>query len=596
MSVAAVRLPIAPLLAVACATLFAAALWWLAVRPVDIGVDWHGETWASASFAPFRDGQSPLTRVYPTHEQVETDLIRVKNLFRGVRTYTALEGMGEIPELAAKHGLKLTHSAWLGRDAAINAAEVKALIDAANRYPQAVERVIVGNEVLLRRDLTVEQVIAELDRVRAAIKQPVSYADVWAYWLKNPQLAEHVDFITIHILPYWEDEPAAVADMEARFVEVIDKVRAAFPGKPILVGEAGWPTEGRARGPAIADQPHAAEFLRRLPQIAAQHGFDYNVVEAYDQSWKAQLEGTVGARWGLYDLDRHLKFGPAGPVEPLPDGWLRAAASAVPGLLLALWLVRTGAGFGRSLLLALLAQALAAGAIDTIWHALRLSIAPTALTWTLKKLLFMTADAGLLPKPMITTLYEGIADSSYGLANVWAWLRIAAAVTGLGVLAALLRARLTGQPAPRLARVARSGYLLYVAGALLISAMLALNGRYLDIPTFEFWLPALLLPTLWLAGRFGAQPAGFALATLTVPGRRPARRLGLWLLLAALAVMLGEGFAIVGEDFTAMHPTWAERLPLILQACISNREILAFMLMLGWLALPLLAESRRPNP
>lgn len=579
--------------AVALATLTAALVWWYAARPVDIGIDWHEGTWNSASFAPFRAGQSPLTRNWPTPEQVENDLAHVKTAFRGVRTYAAIGAAQDVPALAARHGLKVIHGAWLSSTPADNEAEVSALIEAANRYPQSVERVIVGNEVLLRRDLDAGQIIQHLDRVRQSIRQPVSYADVWAFWLKNPQIADHVDYLTIHILPYWEDEPASVTDMEQRFVEVIGKIKAAFPGKPILIGEAGWPTEGRSRGPAIADLPNAAHFLRRLPQLAAQYGFDYNVVEAYDQLWKAQQEGTVGARWGLYDVDRQQKFGTTGPVDPFPEAGLRAGASLLGGLALALWLIPAGFGLTRALAVAGLAQLLAAGAIDTLWHAQRLAISPASVSWCLQRLLFFAADTGLLDKPTVSELYRGYMDTTPALAEAWAWVRILATVVATGVLAALLRARLFGREAPGLARAARLGYLGYVAGALMISAMLAFNGRYLDIPIPEFWLPALGLPALWLAARLAGSPRGYGLAALTAPG--PARlKLGLWLLAGAVAVILGEGFAIVGEDFTAMHPDWSERAPLIWHAFFWNRQILACALMLVWLALPLLAEWRRP--
>lgn len=161
----------------------AALVWWAVIYPREITDEWR-EPLKSASFAPFYDGQSPLKKVFPTREQIEADLIRLKGTFSGIRTYTSRDGMEAVPELAAQYGFTLTHSAWLGRDKEANNEEIAALIETANRYPQAVKRVIVGNEVLLRRDLKPDELIAYIDTVRAAIKQPVSYADVWAFWLK----------------------------------------------------------------------------------------------------------------------------------------------------------------------------------------------------------------------------------------------------------------------------------------------------------------------------------------------------------------------------------------------------------------------------
>lgn len=580
------------LLSLLVSLLLAAGLWFLLARPVDIGVDWHGD-YASASFAPFREGQSPLRHLYPTHEQIEADLLRLKGLFRGIRTYTALEGMAEIPELAAKHGLKLTHSAWLGRDAKINEAEVDALIQAANTYPQAVERVIVGNEVLLRRDLSRDELIAYIDRVRAAVKQPVSYADVWAFWLKNPQLAEHVDFITIHILPYWEDEPVAAEDAEARFAEVIGKIRAAFPGKPILIGEAGWPSEGRSRGPAVADLPSAAYFVRELPRLAAKYQVDYNVVEAYDQPWKAQLEGTMGARWGLYDIDRQLKFERTGPVEPFPQALPRAVTALVLGTLLGLLLVPSTALPLLAFSIALACQALAAGSVETLWHIARVAISPTSLTWFLQRGLFLAADAGWLDKPTVGELYRALADSAPGAAELWAGLRLVFASLFLLLSVGLARARCAGRRADALARLVRASYLSYCVGAIAVSLMLALNGRYMDIPTPEFWITLLTMPLLALSNRAGKVGHGLAFATLTHSGRLP-RWLPHLLLLCAAAVIIGEGWAVAGEDFMAMHPSWGERLPLILKAMVWNREILGWAAMLVALSIPLWRRNRAP--
>ena len=216
------------LIAIIVSVLLALASWYGIAHPREITAEWDGAL-KSASFAPFRDGQSPLKEIFPESDQIEADLVKLKGVFDGVRTYTSLGGMEVVPELAAKHGFSLTHSAWLGRGAAGNDKEISALIDTANRYPQAVKRVIVGNEVLLRQDLKPDELIAYIDLVRGAIKQPVSYADVWAFWLKNPQVADHVDYITIHILPYWEDEPVSVEDAQQHMLAIINRIKERFP-------------------------------------------------------------------------------------------------------------------------------------------------------------------------------------------------------------------------------------------------------------------------------------------------------------------------------------------------------------------------------
>jgi len=163
----------------------AALLWFWFDRPVPVAESWSGPV-SSVSFAPFRKGQSPLTKVYPSPEQVAEDLVSLKGLARGIRTYSAREGMEVVPDLAAKLGLKVIFGAWLTNDIEekgrlINQQEVDELIKAANAHPNEIERVIVGNEVLLRRDLTPDKLIGFIRQVKAAVKQPVSYADVWPF-------------------------------------------------------------------------------------------------------------------------------------------------------------------------------------------------------------------------------------------------------------------------------------------------------------------------------------------------------------------------------------------------------------------------------
>ncbi len=108
--------------------------------------------------------------------------------------------------------------------------------------------VIVGNEVLLRRELPEAALRAYLERIRAATALPVTYADVWEFWLRHPSLAQAVSFITIHILPYWEDNPVGIEDAVPHVQQVYRRVRAAFPGQEILIGETGWPSEGASAG------------------------------------------------------------------------------------------------------------------------------------------------------------------------------------------------------------------------------------------------------------------------------------------------------------------------------------------------------------
>ena len=131
---------------------------------------------------------------------------------------------------------------------------------------------------------------------------PVTYADVWEFWLRNRDVAAAADFITIHILPYWEDFPIPARNAAAAHVDAIRRqVVAAFPGKEVIIGEVGWPSAGRMREGALPSPANQARVIQDVLALAARENFRVNVIEAFDQPWKRALEGTVGGHWGLLD-------------------------------------------------------------------------------------------------------------------------------------------------------------------------------------------------------------------------------------------------------------------------------------------------------
>jgi len=288
--------------------------------PQNAGPDVPNGKISSFSYAPFREGQSPLTKVFPTTKEIETDLHMLADETHTIRTYASLEGMQVVPAIARKYGLNMIQGAWIGgmTMAKENQAEIDQLIKDANEYPDVIKRVIVGNEVLLRGELKPEQLLQYIRQVKRAVKQPVSYADVWSFYMRYPEIAQEVDFFTVHILPYWEDEPLKIEETASHIEKNYRKIREAYPGKPILIGESGWPSAGRQRGWAVPSVVNEAKFIRSLVQLANKNGFDYNIVEAFNQPWKSKLEGVVGANWGLYSADRERVFPLTGKVTENP--------------------------------------------------------------------------------------------------------------------------------------------------------------------------------------------------------------------------------------------------------------------------------------
>jgi exo-beta-1,3-glucanase (GH17 family) len=323
------RLPVA-LLVLAGALI--AGLWWWLGKPVAMPASPLGPDGKldCISYAPFRNGQSPFdptTRI--ERWQIEDDLARLSRLSNCVRTYSTELGLDQIPEVAQHYGMKVILGLWLGSKPERNKLERETAIALANRYPDVVTAVVVGNEVLLRGEMAVSDLVNTIRSVKAEIRQPVTYADVWEFWLRHRDVKDAVDFVTIHILPYWEDFPVSAPRAAAHVDAIHREIAKAFPGKEILIGETGWPSAGRMREGALPSPANQALVLHEVLALAKRQGYRVNVIEAFDQPWKRQLEGTVGGHWGLLDATtRQFKFAWGVPVSDHPF-WQWQAAGGI---------------------------------------------------------------------------------------------------------------------------------------------------------------------------------------------------------------------------------------------------------------------------
>jgi exo-beta-1,3-glucanase (GH17 family) len=299
-----------------------AAVWWWLATPIRLArapIDPNAKL-QCVSYAPFRDAQTPL--VLTTHiapEQIAQDLAQLAKITDCVRTYSIENGLDQVPALASKVGLKVIQGIWLGSNRLKNLAQISTVVRLTKEYPGVITAVVVGNEVLLRGEMTTSDLAATIRSVKSQVTVPITYADVWEYWLRNREIYEAVDFVTIHILPYWEDFPIR-AKFAASHVDAIRKRMAvAFPGKEILIGETGWPSEGRMREGALPSRTNQARVVSEILGLAKEENFRVNLIEAYDQPWKRQLEGTVGGYWGLIDsVQRAVKYPPNEAISNYP--------------------------------------------------------------------------------------------------------------------------------------------------------------------------------------------------------------------------------------------------------------------------------------
>lgn len=299
-----------------------AATWWWLATPINLArapIDPKAKL-LCVSYAPFRGDQTPLEPT--THiaaEQIAEDLAQLAKISDCVRTYSIENGLDQVPALAAKVGLKVIQGIWLGSNRLKNLAQIATVVGLTKEYPGVITSVVVGNEVLLRGEMTTSDLAATIRSVKSQVAVPVTYADVWEYWLRNREVYDAVDFVTIHILPYWEDLPIR-AKYAAIHVDAIRKRMAvAFPGKEILIGETGWPSAGRMREAALPSRTNQARVVSEILALAKRENFRVNLIEAYDQPWKRQLEGTVGGYWGLFDsVRRAVKYPPGVAISNYP--------------------------------------------------------------------------------------------------------------------------------------------------------------------------------------------------------------------------------------------------------------------------------------
>ena len=281
------------------------------------------------AFSPFRSNEDPTHGQMPSDAEIDADLKLLEGKVNAVRSYSVESTLAHIPELADRHDLNVALGVWLDGHRDKDEEQLQSAIDIANTH-QNVVRVIVGNEVLLRGDLPVADLEVYLDRARAAIEAPVGTDETWYAWLAHPELAQHVDFIGVHLLPYWEGVPVDAA-VEYSFAQ-FKRLQKAFPRKPIVITEIGWPSRGRTRESAVASESNEALFLRRFLYRADKEEIVYYLMEAFDQPWKAYLEGAVGSYWGVYDVNRRPKFEFTAPIVRVPEWHLLAAVSVVVAL------------------------------------------------------------------------------------------------------------------------------------------------------------------------------------------------------------------------------------------------------------------------
>ena len=293
----------------------------------------------AVAYSGYREGQHPdrgAGAVNPSRNEILEDLrILVAHGFELIRLYDVSENTVATLEIIRQHELpiKVLLGVWLRAEISnhegcpwlddpipdeelaantlANVAEVDRGIELARRYPDTVVAVNVGNEALVDWNdhmVSLDKVIAYVERVKAAIDQPVTVADNYAWWIKDgARLAAAVDFLGIHTYPAWEEK--TIDQALAYTIENLEGVRAALPGKPIAILEAGWATTASEFGER-ASEASQARYYREIHEWAEQNNVTVFFFEAFDEPWKGDPGNPQGAEkhWGLFFVDRSPKL------------------------------------------------------------------------------------------------------------------------------------------------------------------------------------------------------------------------------------------------------------------------------------------------
>lgn len=254
-------------------------------------------------YSAYDEGQKPGDIL--SIEQVRRRMKVIAPYTKWIRSFSCIEGNELIPQVAKDLGLKTLVGAWLGRDQELNEKEIAGLIALAEKG--LVDVAAIGNEVLYRKDLTVDQLLTYIQRVKEALPGiPVGYVDAYYEFRDHPEIVAACDVILANCYPYWEGchIDYSLVYMKQMYQQAVD----AAGGKKVIITETGWPSQGSSLQGA---QPSAENFMKyfiNAQKWSAEENIEMFYFTSVDESWKVSSEGDVGAFWGLWNTNENLKF------------------------------------------------------------------------------------------------------------------------------------------------------------------------------------------------------------------------------------------------------------------------------------------------
>ena len=254
-------------------------------------------------FSPYEEGQKPGDLI--PESQIRRKLELIKPYTKWIRTFSCTDGNEQIPILAKEYGLKTLVGAWLGDDPIINEDEINGLINLTNQG--YVDIAAVGNEVMYREDLSEDELIDYINRVKSAIPNtPVGYVDAYYEFTDRPKITDVCDVILANCYPFWEG-----CSLEYSLVymkQMYFQAMSAANGKKVIITETGWPSQGANLEGALPSYENALKYFINAQNWSNDENIEMFYFSSFDESWKVGSEGDVGAFWGLWDKDEKLKF------------------------------------------------------------------------------------------------------------------------------------------------------------------------------------------------------------------------------------------------------------------------------------------------
>jgi exo-beta-1,3-glucanase (GH17 family) len=254
-------------------------------------------------FSSYLDGQAPGTEI--SEKQIRERIEIIKPYTKWVRTFSCTDGNELIPAIAKEYGLKVMVGAWLSDNKEMNEQEITNLVKVAKAGNA--DLVAVGNEVLYREDLTEEELLEYIYRVKKQLpKMEVGYVDAYYEFSERPAVTKACDVIFANCYPFWEG--CHIDYSHVYMQNMYYKALAAGKGKKVIITETGWPNRGSSFEASEPSQENAMRYFINTQKWSQEANIDLMYFSSFDEMWKVGDEGDVGAYWGIWDKDGKPKY------------------------------------------------------------------------------------------------------------------------------------------------------------------------------------------------------------------------------------------------------------------------------------------------